>query len=161
MVVKRRGDALVFLGIVLGLLHGRAHAQAPARLGVSLGSTHFIGVDYETRTADRAVQYSVGLVELAGSGALTYKKYRRLGSKTLFYGGGYWGVLAVTKNEAGLLSLARATAGIEWKVKNKATMGVELAANIPVYLLSLWGPERTINTYLVFPTPGLYYRWDY
>jgi hypothetical protein len=141
---------LQFTGVVM--------ADELAYSGWSIGSTHLVGYDYEIVRDDHSTQYSLGLFELAPTAAITWKRFHVRNGSRFYYGAGPWLVMAITPDEGGVLAAARAVTGMEWDLSRNTKWGIELSINLPLYVQSLWGPERTLNQISAFPFPGVFYR---
>ncbi len=146
------------VALIMLLLTAKALTDEVIYSGWSIGSTHMLGYDYEIIHGSNATQYSAGLVELALSGAITWKKFRPRTRSRIYYGAGPWLIMVITPEESGILVTARAVAGREWDLSKDSKWGLELSVNIPLHVQSLWGPKRHLSGIHVFPLPGIFYR---
>lgn len=146
------------LALLVLALAGNVSAEERVYTGDSIGSTHTVGYDYEVVKDEHSTQYSIGLFGLAPTGTITWKRFYSRNGSRFYYGAGPWMIVAITSDEAGMLAAARAVAGMEWDLPDNAKWGIELSINLPLYVKTFWGPERSVDQLSAFPLPGIFYR---
>lgn len=130
------------------------------RMGITLGGIGLIGVDFEFRSGDHALDLNVATFDWNDlSISVVAKEYFGGGDVRPFVGLGLWTVVDFSSGPPGVALLARAPIGVDWRVNGGDHFaGLSVALN---RALATWNPEddTPINGRIV-PLPALYYKYQ-
>ena len=132
------------------------------RIGLSVGGTGFLGIVSEYRRGDWSVELTLGTITFREiSVALAGKRYFSGGDLRPVVGAGFWSLAAWTEDGSGSVFIFRAPIGIDWQLRGKHALGLELGLNRALAVDRLDPEDDTPPSSRIVPIPGAYYRYGW
>ncbi len=151
--------AVVFIALICVVPLVGAEDKNSTRLGISLGGTHAVGLDFEYHSGNNSIGLSIGtwlFHDICLS--LSAKRYLRSSGTTPYVGMGLWSALSFSDKGTGNLMALCFPVGIDWRMVEKHSLGLEIDSS---YLFAQWGAaevdEPPLRRRFVF-IPNLYYK---
>ncbi len=132
------------------------------RIGLTFGGISLVGLVFEYRWGDRAVDLNVGTWSFRDlSVSITAKEYLGPGSLRPFFGLGLWAVAAPAPatGRTGLALVLHAPVGADWNVDGDHHVGAALNINRAFYVRRRDPRDDTPPNPRFVPLPAFYYRW--
>ena len=132
------------------------------RIGLSIGGTGFLGIVSEYQRGDWSVELTLGTITFREiSVALAGKHYFSGGDLRPVVGAGFWSLAAWTDDGSGSVFIFRAPIGIDWQLRSKHALGLEVGLNRAIAVDRLDPEDDTPPSPRLVPIPGAYYRYGW
>jgi len=142
----------------------RAEAQRRSdefRVGVTLGSTAFLGLSLEYIWDQTGVELNLGTWALRDiSVAVSGKQYIGQGTIRGFVGLGIWNVTAWQEEGLGSGLILRAPVGFELEALDNTAIGAELNLSKALWIKRADPEDDTPPQDRIVPLPGFYAKWS-
>ena len=162
----RQVFALAALFAAATLLTRPIHAQqsladGQLRIGVTLGSTSFVGVSVEYFFAKRtSVDVYLGTWSLRDvSASAVVKRYAGGGDARAYAGLGLWTVLAWQEEGFGSALIARAPIGFEFEAFDRGSLGAEASLSRALAVARADPEDDSPPASRLVPLPGFTFKW--
>lgn len=131
------------------------------RIGLTLGSTSFVGLSVEYFFSERrSVDLMLGTWSLRDiSSSIAVKQYGGGGDARAYIGLGLWNVLAWQEEGFGSALILRAPVGFEYEPFDDGSLGVDISVSRALQVNRADPLDDTPPADRIVPLPGFYFRW--
>lgn len=161
-----RGIQLIAAAALFGLARGApVAAQEEAdflRIGVTLGSTSFVGIAVEYVWDQTAAEVTLGTWALRDfSVSVVGKQYLGEGRVRGYLGLGLWNVTAFEEEGIGSGLVLRAPVGGELRTFESNWFGLDVSVNRALLVKRADPEDDTPPRSSIVPLPGFYWKWGH
>ncbi len=131
------------------------------RIGITIGSTSFVGLSVEYFFDERrSIDLNLGTWSLRDiSTSVVVKQYAGGGGARAYLGLGLWNVFAWQEEGFGGALIVRAPIGLEFEPFDKATLGADISVSRAVWVNRADPEDKTPPASRLVPLPGFYFKW--